>query len=68
MIDKELTRLGWDFVTIRTPDPLDRRAYASAHALPLFVELVIIDEADRLKNSTWQPCLASSSISSTWWT
>jgi DNA transposition AAA+ family ATPase len=49
MIDKELTQLGWDFVTIRTPDPLDRRAYASAHALPLFVELVIIDEADRLK-------------------
>jgi DNA transposition AAA+ family ATPase len=49
MIEKELTQLGWDFVTIRTPDPLDRRAYASAHALPLFVELVIIDEADRLK-------------------
>ena len=51
MIEKELTQLGWDCVTIRTPDPLDRRAYASAHALPPFVELVIIDEADRLKTT-----------------
>jgi AAA domain len=51
MIDKELTRLSWDFVTIRTPDPLDRRTYASTHALPPFVELVIIDEADRLKTT-----------------
>ena len=51
MIDKELTQLGWDLTTIRTPDPFDRRTYASTHALPPFVELVIIDEADRLKTT-----------------
>ena len=32
MIEKELTRLGWDFVTIRTPDPLDQRACAEPPA------------------------------------
>jgi DNA transposition AAA+ family ATPase len=51
MIDKELTQLGWDFVTIRTPDPYDRRSHANTHALPAFVELLIIDEADRLKTT-----------------
>jgi len=51
MIDKELTQLGWDLTTIRTPDPFDRRTYASTHALPSFVELLIIDEADRLKTT-----------------
>jgi DNA transposition AAA+ family ATPase len=51
MIDKELTQLGWDFVTIRTPDPSDRRSHANTHALPPFVELLIIDEADRLKTT-----------------
>jgi DNA transposition AAA+ family ATPase len=49
MIDKELTQMAWDFVTIRTPDPMDRRAYSSPHAIPPFVELLVIDEADRLK-------------------
>ena len=51
MIDKELTQLGWDLTTIRTPDPFDRRTYASTHALPPFVELLIIDEADRLRTA-----------------
>jgi DNA transposition AAA+ family ATPase len=51
MIDKELTQLASAFVTIRTPDPFDRRTYASTHALPPFVELLIIDEADRLKTT-----------------
>jgi DNA transposition AAA+ family ATPase len=51
MIDKELTQLASAFITIRTPDPFDRRTYASTHALPAFVELVIIDEADRLKTT-----------------
>jgi DNA transposition AAA+ family ATPase len=50
-IDKELTQPGWDLTTIRTPDPFDRRTYASTHALPPFVELLIIDEADRLKTT-----------------
>ncbi len=49
MIDKELTRMAWDFVTIRTPDPHDRRTYNSPHAISPFVELLIVDEADRLK-------------------
>ncbi len=51
MIDKELTQLASAFTTIRTPDPFDRRTYASTHALPPFVELLIIDEADRLKTT-----------------
>jgi DNA transposition AAA+ family ATPase len=51
MIDKELTQLSGAFVTIRTPDPFDRRTHANAHALPPFVELLIIDEADRLKTA-----------------
>ena len=52
MIDKELTQLGWD---LRPPSALPTRStgapYASAHALPPFVELLIIDEADRLKTA-----------------
>ena len=51
MIDKELTQLSGAFVTIRTPDPFDRRTRANAHAPPPFVELFIIDEADRLKTA-----------------
>jgi DNA transposition AAA+ family ATPase len=49
MIDKELTQMAWDFVTIRTPDLMDWRTYSSPHAIPPFVELLVIDEADRLK-------------------
>jgi DNA transposition AAA+ family ATPase len=51
MIDKELTQLGAAFAVIRTPDPFDPRARAGAHALPPFVELLIIDEADRLRTA-----------------
>ena len=51
MIDKELTQLAWNFVTIRAADPFDRRTYANTHALPPFVELLIIDEVDRLKTT-----------------
>jgi DNA transposition AAA+ family ATPase len=36
---------------IRTPGPFDPRARAGAHALPPFVELLIIDEADRLRTA-----------------
>jgi AAA domain-containing protein len=49
MIDKELTQLGAAFAVIRTPHPFDPRARAAAHALPPFAELLIIDEADRLR-------------------
>ncbi len=49
MIDKELTTMAWDFCVIRTPDPFDRRTHESPHAITPFVELLIIDEADRLK-------------------
>ena len=51
MVDKELTQLGSAFAVVRTPDPFDPRARASAHALPPFVELLIIDEADRLRTA-----------------
>ncbi len=51
MIDKELTQLGAAFAVVRTPDPFDPRARAGAHALSPFVELLIIDEADRLKTA-----------------
>jgi DNA transposition AAA+ family ATPase len=51
MIDKELTQLGSAFAVVRTPDPLDPRARAAPHALPPFVELLIVDEADRLKTA-----------------
>ncbi|HEX2743964.1 MAG TPA: ATP-binding protein [Streptosporangiaceae bacterium] len=51
MIDKELTQLGSAFAVVRTPDPFDPRARAAAHALPPFVELLIIDEADRLRTA-----------------
>jgi DNA transposition AAA+ family ATPase len=51
MIDTELARLAWDFSAIRAPDLFDRRTYAAARALPAFVELLIIDEADRLRTT-----------------
>jgi DNA transposition AAA+ family ATPase len=51
MIDKELTQLGAAFAVIRTPDPFDPRARAGAQALPPFAELLIIDEADRLRTT-----------------
>jgi AAA domain len=49
MIDKELTTMAWEFSKIRTPDPFDRRTYESPHAITPFAELLIVDEADRLK-------------------
>jgi len=51
MIDKELTQLASAFVIIRTPDQCDSRTRASTHAPPPFVELLIIDETDRLKTT-----------------
>jgi DNA transposition AAA+ family ATPase len=51
MVDKELTQLGPAFAVVRTPDPFDPRARASAHSLPPFAELLIIDEADRLRTA-----------------
>jgi DNA transposition AAA+ family ATPase len=51
MVDKELTQMGSAFAVVRTPDPFDPRARAAAHALPPFVELLVIDEADRLKTA-----------------
>lgn len=51
MIDKELTQVGSAFAVVRTPDPFDVRARAAAHALPPFVELLIVDEADRLRTA-----------------
>ena len=52
-IDKELTQLGWDLTTIRTPDPFDRRTYASTHALPPFVELLIVTRPTGSRPRPW---------------
>jgi DNA transposition AAA+ family ATPase len=41
--------MAWDFTVIRTPDPFDRRTHESPHAITPFAELLIVDEADRLK-------------------
>lgn len=48
MIDSELRTLGASLATIRTADPFDRRCLEVPHGSPEFVELLIIDEADRL--------------------
>ena len=50
MIDKELCDLGSRLAMIRTPGPFDDRIRTDdAHSSPRFVELLIVDEADRLK-------------------
>ncbi len=49
IIDKELCDLSSNLTVIRTPDPFDDRSLADPHASSAFVELLIIDEADRLK-------------------
>ena len=41
--------MAWDFSAVRTPAPFDRRTYETPHAITPFVELLIVDEADRLK-------------------
>jgi DNA transposition AAA+ family ATPase len=49
IIDKELCDLSANLSVIRTPDPFDARSLADPHASSAFVELLIVDEADRLK-------------------
>ena len=49
VLDKELVRLGQYLSVIRAAGPLDPRAYGAAHGNPLYTELLIVDEADRLK-------------------
>ncbi|MGC5010135.1 AAA family ATPase [Streptosporangium sp. DT93] len=51
LIDKELTSMSTTFGTLRAPDPYDRRTFTSPHALTPFAELLIVDEADRLKTA-----------------
>lgn len=52
MLDKELGNLARNLTVIRTLDPYDWRTFTEPHALPAFVELLIVDEADRLKTQT----------------
>jgi DNA transposition AAA+ family ATPase len=51
LIDKELTSMSTSFATLRAPDPYDRRTFTGLHALTRFAELLIVDEADRLKTA-----------------
>jgi len=49
VISKDLQELGCNLAAIRTHDPCDPRTYGDPYGSPPFVELLIIDEADRLK-------------------
>jgi DNA transposition AAA+ family ATPase len=49
VLSKELVALGQYLSVIRATGPLDPRAYSAAHGSPLYTELLIVDEADRLK-------------------
>ncbi|MEV4020665.1 AAA family ATPase [Nonomuraea angiospora] len=51
LIDKELTNMSTFFSIIRAPNPFDRRTFHGLHALTPFAELLIVDEADRLKTA-----------------
>ena len=49
VLSKELVALGQYLSVIRTAGPSDPRAHCAAHGSPAYTELLIIDEADRLK-------------------
>ncbi|HZD74389.1 MAG TPA: AAA family ATPase [Actinomycetota bacterium] len=49
MLNKDLLELSCNLAAIRTPDPCDPRTYGDPYGSPPFVELLIVDEADRLK-------------------
>jgi AAA domain len=49
VIDTELRDLSQRLSVLRAGDPLDRRAYNKPHGSGAFTELLIVDEADRLK-------------------
>ncbi len=49
ILSKELVALGQYLSVIRTAGPSDPRARGAAHASPAYTELLIVDEADRLK-------------------
>ncbi len=49
VLSKELVALGQHLSVIRTAGPPDPRTRGAAHGSPLYTELLIIDEADRLK-------------------
>jgi len=49
ILSKDLVALGQYLSVIRTAGPSDPRARGAAHGSPPYTELLIIDEADRLK-------------------
>ena len=49
VLGKDLVALGQYLSIIRTAGPSDPRARGAAHGSPAYTELLIIDEADRLK-------------------
>lgn len=48
-IDKELKELSTHLSIVRAEDPYDRRTFARPHGSVPYVELLIVDEADRLR-------------------
>jgi DNA transposition AAA+ family ATPase len=50
-VDRDLNELGSALAVVRADDPADRRTYNPRHGSPPFVELLIVDEADRLKTA-----------------
>ena len=49
VLSKDLVALGQYLSVIRAAGPSDPRAHGAAHGSPLYTELLIVDEADRLK-------------------
>ena len=49
VLSKDLVALSQYLSVIRTTGPPDPRAHSAAHGSPAYTELLIIDEADRLK-------------------
>jgi DNA transposition AAA+ family ATPase len=49
VLSKDLVALGQYLSVIRTAGPSDPRAHGAAHGSPLYTELLIVDEADRLR-------------------
>jgi hypothetical protein len=56
MIDKELTKMAWDFSAVCTPDPFDRRTYQSPHAITPFVELFSSTKPTGSRRRPWSSC------------
>ena len=62
---KELVALGQHLSDIRIAGQADPRAHDAAHGSPAYTELLIIDEADRVKTRAWSSC-ATTTTAARW--